>query len=295
MKKYLKVGLGFLFLLCFSAAAWAQVVSALRVEGNNEVVSEHILRAVKTKVGDELNQQTVMDDIQAERTEEVVFPDELMEIGIIAENNQTGEVIAIGGGRNYGRGGSMLLNHATDQYKQPGSSVKPFLDYALAFEYLGWATSHVVTDRPITYQGTNMIIKNANGTYNGQVTLSYAISASLNTPAIQALQDVLNTAGWDTVVQYVNSLGFSQVNYDNFDIGFAIGGSNFTASAREVMAAHAILMNGGNYIKPHTIQKIEFRSGTSEPLVPNYEPSNVLSPQAAYLAPLSNFCSHKTS
>ncbi len=65
MKKYLKVGLGFLFLLCFSAAAWAQVVSALRVEGNNEVVSEHILRAVKTKVGDELNQQTVMDDIQA--------------------------------------------------------------------------------------------------------------------------------------------------------------------------------------------------------------------------------------
>ena len=228
--------------------------------------------------------QSVMDDIQAERTEEVVFPDELMEIGIIAENNQTGEVIAIGGGRNYGRGGSMLLNHATDQYKQPGSSVKPFLDYALAFEYLGWATSHVVTDRPITYQGTNMIIKNANGTYNGQVTLSYAISASLNTPAIQALQDVLNTAGWDTVVQYVNSLGFSQVNYDNFDIGFAIGGSNFTASAREVMAAHAILMNGGNYIKPHTIQKIEFRSGTSEPLVPNYEPSNVLSPQAAYLA-----------
>ncbi len=228
--------------------------------------------------------QEVMDDIQAGRKEDVTFPDELMEIGIIAENNQNGEVIAIGGGRNYGRGGSMLLNHATDQYKQPGSSVKPFLDYALAFEYLGWATSHVVTDRPITYQGTNMIIKNANGSYNGQVTLSYAISASLNTPAIQALQDVLNTAGWDTVVQYVNSLGFSQVNYDNFDIGFAIGGSNFTSSCEELMAAHAILMNGGNYIKPHTIERIEFRSGTGEPLVPYYEPRNVLSPQAAYLA-----------
>ena len=228
--------------------------------------------------------QSVMDDIQAGRIEEVVFPDELMEIGIIAENNQNGEVVAIGGGRNYGRGGSMLLNHATDQFKQPGSVVKPFLDYALAFEYLGWATSHVVTDRPITYQGTNMIIKNANGSYNGQVTLSYAISASLNTPAIQALQDVLNTAGWDTVLQYINSLGFSKVNYDNFDIGFAIGGSNFTASCEEIMAAHAILMNGGNYIKPHTIEKIEFRSGTGEPLVPNYAPQNVLSPQAAYLA-----------
>lgn len=228
--------------------------------------------------------QSVMDDIQSEKKEEVVFPDELMEIGIIAENNQTGEIVAIGGGRNYGRGGSMLLNHATDQYKQPGSSVKPFLDYALAFEYLGWATSHVVTDRPIAYEGTNMIIKNANGVYNGQVTLAYAISASLNTPAIQALQDVINTAGWDTVVNFVNSLGFSQVTYDNFDIGFAIGGSNFTSSCEELMAAHAILMNGGNYIKPHTIAKISFRNGSSEPLVPYYEPNNVLSPQAAWLA-----------
>ncbi len=228
--------------------------------------------------------QSVMDDIQAGRKESVIFPDELMEIGIIAENNQTGEIVAIGGGRNYGRGGSMLLNHATDQFKQPGSSVKPFLDYALAFEYLGWSTSHVVTDKPIAYEGTNMIIKNANGVYNGQVTLAYAISASLNTPAIQALQEVINTAGWDTVVQYVNSLGFSKVTHDNFDIGFAIGGSNFTASCEEVMAAHAVLMNGGNYIKPHTISKIEFRNGNNEPLVPSYEASNVLSPQAAYLA-----------
>ena len=228
--------------------------------------------------------QSVMDDIQAGRTETVVFPDELMETGMIAENNQTGEIVAIGGGRNYGRGGSMLLNHATDQFKQPGSCVKPFLDYALAFEYLGWSTSHVVTDKPIAYEGTNMIIKNANGVYNGQVTLAYAISASLNTPAITALQDVINKAGWNTVVQYINSLGFSKVTPDNFDIGFAIGGSNFTASCEEVMAAHAILMNGGNYIRPHTIRKIEFRSGQNPPLEPDYSPSPVLSPQAAYLA-----------
>jgi len=228
--------------------------------------------------------QTVMDGIQSEKYEQVIFPDDLMEIGMIAENNQTGEIVGIGGGRNYGRGGSMLLNHATDQYKQPGSSVKPFLDYALAFEYLGWATSHVVTDKPISYQGTDLIIKNANGVYNGEVTLSYAISASLNTPAIQALQDVINTAGWNTVVTFINSLGFSQVNYDNFDIGFAIGGSNFTSSCEELMAAHAILMNGGNYIRPHTISKISFRNGVNEPLTPSYDATNVLSPQASYLA-----------
>ncbi|MBE6121965.1 MAG: penicillin-binding protein [Erysipelotrichaceae bacterium] len=228
--------------------------------------------------------QQVMDDIQKGYYEDVVFPDELMEVGMISENNQTGEVVAIGGGRNYGRGGSMLLNHATSQYKQPGSSVKPILDYALAFEYLGWATSHVVTDRPLMYQGTNIIVRNANGSYGGEMTLEYAVGNSLNTPAIQTLQDVINTAGWQTVVNYVLSLGFSQITEESFDIGFAIGGSNMVVSCEELMAAHAVLMNGGNYIRPHTVRRIEFRNGLYEPVEPYYEPVNVLTPQAAYLA-----------
>lgn len=230
------------------------------------------------------NVQKVMDDIQSDSHPDVVFPDDLMEVGIISENNQTGEIVAIGGGRNYGRGGSMLLNHATQQYKQPGSSVKPIIDYALAFEYLGWATSHVVTDRPIMYEGTNTVIKNASGYYGGQMTLQYAVSMSLNTPAIQALQDVINVAGWQTTVDYIKSLGFSQVTDENFDIGFAIGGSNFTCTPKELMAAHAVLMNGGYYIEPHTISKVVFRNGLTSPVEPTYEPVQVLSPQAAYLA-----------
>lgn len=228
--------------------------------------------------------QSVMDSIQKGEEESVAFPDDLMEFGSIVENNQTGEIIAIAGGRNYGNGGAMLLNHATDQYKQPGSSVKTFLPYALAFEHLGWATSHVVTDRPVTYRGTSMVIQNANGKYQGEVTLKYAVAASLNTPAIQTFQEVIDTVGWETVRDYIASLHFSQVDADSFDVGYAIGGSTFEISPLENMAAHAILMNGGNYIQPHTISRIVFRSGTQDPIEPVYEAEQVLSPQAAYLA-----------
>ena len=227
--------------------------------------------------------QQVMDDIQSGNNENVIFPDELMEVGIISENNQTGEIVAIGGGRNYGRGGSMLLNHATQQYKQPGSSIKPIIDYALAFEYLGWSTSHVVTDKPIRYAGTDVVIRNASGNYGGQMTLQHAVSMSLNTPAIQTLQEVIETAGWQTVVDYIKSLGFSQVTDNNFDIGFAIGGSNFTCTPQELMAANAVLMNGGYYIKPHTISKITFRNGMQEPITPTYEKTQVLSEEASFL------------
>ena len=65
MRKLMKFVSVCALVLCLAYAGWAETVSALRVEGNNEVVSEHILRAVKTRVGDQLDQQTVMDDIQA--------------------------------------------------------------------------------------------------------------------------------------------------------------------------------------------------------------------------------------
>ncbi len=63
--------------------------------------------------------QTQIDDIQAGKTN-VEFPDDLMEIAIVSMNNQTGEIVGIGGGRNYAGGGSLLLNHATDQVQAAG-------------------------------------------------------------------------------------------------------------------------------------------------------------------------------
>ena len=162
----------------------------------------------------------------------------------------------------------MLLNHATEQYKQPGSSVKTILIYALAFEYLGWSTSHVVEDKPMVYAGTDKVIRNANGQYVGQITLKDAVSRSLNTPAIATLQEIFDTIGRDKVVEYlqtrstVSSTVFSCVknNPELVDIQYAIGGSNFTVSAKELAAAHSIIMNGGYYIEPHTIKRIEFNS-----------------------------------
>ncbi|MCI5774366.1 MAG: penicillin-binding protein [Erysipelotrichaceae bacterium] len=228
--------------------------------------------------------QEMMDSIQAGEQESVNFPDDLMEIGMFSMNNQTGEVVAIGGGRNYGRGGSMLLNHATDQYKQPGSSIKTVLSYPLAFEHLGWSTSHVVVDQPIIYAGTDFVIRNANGQYVGQITLKEAVEKSLNTPAITTLQEVVNKAGMNTVTAYLQSLGFSSVknNPELVDIQYAIGGSNFIVSCEELAAAHSVMMNGGYYIQPHAITKIEFNNG-NEPYVANYAKNQVISTSTAFM------------
>jgi len=211
----------------------------------------------------------------------IQFPDDLMQVAIVSMNNSTGEVVGIGGGREdvVAKG----FSRATDMYKQPGSSVKPFLSYALAFEYLGWATTHMVEDKPIVYRGTNIQLKDFDGTYKGQVLLTYAVGVSLNIPAYLTLEQVVDTIGTTKVVEYLNALGFNQVTTDNFDLGYAIGGSTFEVTVEQMAAAHSTLINGGNYVTPHTVSRIEFTDG-SDSYVPTYASVSVLSPEAAYLA-----------
>ncbi len=225
--------------------------------------------------------QKTMDSIQEENYDGIAFPDDEFEIASIAVNNQTGAIVGILGGRNYASGGSLLLNHATEQKKQPGSAIKPILDYVLAFENLGWSTSHVLVDKPITYAGTSIVVANANGYYSGQVTLRDALGNSLNTPAIQTLQAVIDAKGKQYVVDYLNSMGI-EISYDDFDIQCGIGGNKITVSCLDIAGAQAALLNLGQYTKPHTISRIEFLDGKS-PITPTYTTTQTVSSEAAYM------------
>ncbi len=253
------------------------IKEAERVTGNDPLtVSMEIYTSMDPEV------QDAMESILSGEWDGVEWPNDKIEYAIISENNQTGEIVGIGGGRNYSRGGTMLLNHATDQYNQPGSTVKPFLDYLLAFEFCGWATDHTICDQPVAYG--NFVFQNAytNG-YSGDMLLTEALGRSLNTPAIQTLQAVIDEVGSDRVCDYLESLNFATFDRNEFNIQYAIGGATFRTSAKELMAAHAVNMNGGYYIEPHTIKRIVYRSGLSDPVEFNYTGTQVVSSQAAYM------------
>ncbi len=228
--------------------------------------------------------QEEMDAIQAGNMDEeyLQFPDDYFECASVCIKNSTGEVVGILGGRNYANGGQLLLNHATEQYKQPGSTIKPILDYALAFENLGWATDHVLCDRPMWLDpATNIPVINDSGTYVGDVTLKQAVGQSINTCAIQTLQAVLDEKKYEYVVNYAQSLGYN-FTLDDFDIQYAIGGNTCEVTPYQHAAAYAAIMNYGVYNKPHTISRIEFTNGKS-PITPVYNSTEVLSEAASFL------------
>lgn len=193
-----------------------------------------------------------------------------------------GSVVALSGGRNYT--GDLRNNYGYSHYVNTGSSIKPLLDYTLAFEYLGWATDQIVADIPMNYRGTNIAINNASGTFHGDVPIADAIGNSWNTPAIGALQSVSDTIGPDKIIETMRKLGLSAFfDLENLEFTMGIGGGSMTSTPLEMASAYATLANGGKHIEPYPVTRIEFLDGRREDYVHEPVSEQVFSPQASYL------------
>lgn len=215
------------------------------------------------------------------RGESFAFPDGHIQTGFAVVDNDTGQIVALGGGR--GRTGERTFSFATDARKQPGSSIKPIIDYALGFEYIGMATTHTEFDEKTTWRGTKIAVTNASGKFLGDLTLQHALSASLNIPALKVLRKVIDTAGNEKIREYLRTIGFDERVVKGFNEQYSIGGSDLTASPLQMAAAQAMLFNGGLYIEPHCITRIEYIDGSQEPYTPTYTPVRAISEASAYL------------
>jgi len=108
------------------------------------------------------------------------------------------------------------------QPRPVGSTIKPFI-YLKAFEK-GLRPYTLVEDREykyITALGFPLYPKNFDYKYRGIVTLHYALSNSLNVPAVKVLEYV----GLENFYQFLrNDLNFKPVqDLDNYQLGIALG------------------------------------------------------------------------
>lgn len=208
-------------------------------------------------------------------------PNSLIQAASAVINNKTGEIVGLFGRYDYNK--QLMLNLAAENPVNPGSTLKPVLSYAPAYENLGWASTHVITDEPIDLGGMTMV--NYNNTYLGQITTNMAVGDSRNIPAIKAFQEVQAKIGYNNYQKYAADIGLlnSVADANSFNPHFAIGNSPFYVTPVDLAGATSMLFNEGKYIKPHTVTKIEFKDG-SAPIIPDYAAKQVISPGAAYLA-----------
>lgn len=147
---------------------------------------------------------------------------------------------------------NLILNRATDIARQPGSSIKPLIDYAPAFESgLIVPTTMYSNDRLHLDPNNpdNPWPNNADGGYGGSVTIRYAIRNSLNVVAVQVWTD-LNKKQNGLPLLYLKDVGIDRTT--EIYPSTAIGGFNVGMSPLEMASAYATFAYGGTYREPYS-------------------------------------------
>lgn len=163
--------------------------------------------------------------------------------GVIVDN-KTNYVTAIVGGR----GAEDPFNRAYLSARQPGSTIKPLIDYGPAFDTGEYYPTRMVNDHKWEKGPSN-----SGRRYFGNVTVRKALNRSLNTVAWQILEDI----GIDFGLSYLGEMEFQKLSYvDNQVPSLSIGG--FTNGVRVVDMAkgYSTLANGGVYNDRTCIVKI---------------------------------------
>lgn len=165
-------------------------------------------------------------------------------------DNTTGYVTAIVGGRTQQFEG-YTLNRAYQSFRQPGSAIKPLLVYTPMLER-GYTPDTVVVDEPIPDGPSN-----ANGMFQGAMTMRDAVKKSKNTIAWKLFEELTPAVG----LSYLKAMNFARIDPEDERLPAALGGFTIGVSPLEMAAGFATLQNDGCYREPTCIIKIEDTQG----------------------------------
>lgn len=189
----------------------------------------------------------------------------------VAVQPETGEVLALVGSADY-RDESIngQVNMALAP-RQPGSAIKPFV-YASAMGR-GWTPSTLLWDVETAFsdgpERPPYVPKNYDDEFHGPLRLRPALGNSYNVPAVKGLEYV----GVCNFIYDLQRMGIfleeegcppqEQAQPGDrpakYGLALALGGGEI--SPLQVTAAYATLANGGQYIPPTTIVRIENGQG----------------------------------
>ncbi|MCU0764781.1 MAG: PBP1A family penicillin-binding protein [Burkholderiaceae bacterium] len=161
-----------------------------------------------------------------------------VEAAFVAADAQDGSVRALVGGFDFNLN---KFNHATQAWRQPGSSFKPFV-YSAALER-GFMPSTLVNDAPFAVDpaetgGQPWEPKNYDGKFDGPLRLRQALARSKNLVSIR----VIKAIGPQFAQKHVARFGFEPGKHPPY-LTMALGAGSVTPW--QMAGAYAVFANGG--------------------------------------------------
>jgi penicillin-binding protein 1A len=175
-----------------------------------------------------------------------------LQAGFMALDPRTGQIRAWVGSRDFAQD---PFDHVQQARRQPGSTFKPFV-YGAAFDK-GAGPDDTFTDQAVEIpMPGGEVWRPSDGTPpSGQtISLRDALAYSKNTITAQLMQ----TVGPERVAKLARAMGVRQSKLDLVP-SLALGTS--PVSLKEMVSAYATIANGGGYLEPMLVTRIENSKG----------------------------------
>lgn len=202
------------------------------------------------------------------------IPPGTVQAALVALDAQSGEILALVGGRNYLES---QFNRATDARRQPGSAIKPFV-YAAALDSgqrdgEPITLAHLYRDEPREFEG-GYAPKNFGDSYLLRpVSVREALVRSLNVVTVALAQET----GYATVAATIQKCGLPGPPAQG---ATALGASEVTPL--DLASAYTVFVNQGRRAVPLAIRRITESTGR-QVLEGKEQQVEALSPEVAYL------------
>jgi len=169
---------------------------------------------------------------------------------VLVMDPYNGDILAMVGGTSYK---ASNFNRSTQAFRQPGSSIKPFV-YAYAIDTGAFLPNSLILDSNILLdQGYNLplwIPKNYSNKSYGQMTFRNALETSNNLVTLKIGLDV----GLQKINNFLNDIELYQSNKDQDLYSILLG--SIENSLINLTKSYSIFLNGGYLVSPSIIKKV---------------------------------------
>ncbi|MBR0467659.1 transglycosylase domain-containing protein [Candidatus Saccharibacteria bacterium] len=207
---------------------------------------------------------------------------------LVSVDVETSQVIAMVGSADFSNPTYGELNVTTDSLVEPGSSIKPILDYAPLFmerDGINYGPGSILRDENINKiycagAPSGCSLTNSTNTFYGDVTIRFSLGHSLNIAAVKALY--IN--GIDNSLEIAHSLGDTSYCEGRDDYGLSIAiGSGCGVKMVEHANAYASIARGGSHKDLAYVLDVKNSSGETIESWEDKESTPVVDEQVAYM------------
>lgn len=179
----------------------------------------------------------------------------ILQVGMMSMDPKDGTIKAWVGGINWDY---FKYDHVKQARRQVGSTFKPFV-YVTAINQMNYTPCNTISND--AFQIGNWRPRNANGKYGGSQDLRTALAFSTNVVTARLIAQT----GVEPVIQTARDLGVESNIPKDYTI--ALGSADLTVY--EMVGAMSTFANGGIYIKPELVVRIEDKTGR---IIKDYQP-----------------------